>query len=726
MSFHQIDVSNELRQFLWLVDSLRKHNGIQFTIAYLKCAKLHITRYICKQPLLVNTNNVSVTRDGFPVRLLFLRKLIDSGDRSKIRACLTILSIIRTLEPTKKEESKISYDTTTITDGYKGKNYVIPLWFIRDFVVHYKLILPPPTYKDDDHYLSMKSSPCGPATISAWRSILQLPYPLLDACGQLLGDYVKRFDLFYKVSFKLNHILPQTEKTGCGQLAIVKDPELKRRVIAMVDYYSQFILRPVHEGLLGLLRDNLPCDRTFTQDPHNKWEANSEKFWSLDLSAATDRFPIKLQKRLLRIIYDSKELSEAWERLLVDRDFKLPKSDNTVRYSVGQPMGAYSSWAAFALTHHLVVAWAAHLCGLPLGFNQYILLGDDIVVKNDKVAKKYIVLMTRWGVDISPHKTHVSKNTYEFAKRWISSGVELSGLPLKGIAKNLGDFKAVYLTIYQYALHIPPKVGTVLHLVAKLYDGLKVNGRWWTYSKAYKSLYDFNTAVRYSFGLISYDELRNFLAIRTHRSGDFILPWEGSIHSVLNGILSYGMVQMAMNSNMEITKILNSLRAFLGNEALGLLGCSPLILGIYNHLTSSQTVLQQAGDEGRPLIESMDKFVMYKVDRLVQMHRDVSTRAKNMAFVWTTSLKTVTKPLDEMNIMFGSSLGGDGFDTSTWVRLASLTTNLIVTNLKTLVTKDISDADIEAVISPLPKVEEKVQSYEDAYLAVFGLTKDGV
>jgi len=90
---------------------------------------------------------------------------------------------------------------------------------------------------------------------------------------------------------------------------------------------------------------------------------------------------------------------------------------------------------------------------------------------------------------------------------------------------------------------------------------------------------------------------------------------------------------MAMNSNMEITKILNSLRAFLGNEALGLLGCSPLILGIYNHLTSSQTVLQQAGDEGRPLIESMDKFVMYKVDRLVQMHRDVSTRAKNMAFV---------------------------------------------------------------------------------------------
>lgn len=94
-----------------------------------------------------------------------------------------------------------------------------------------------------------------------------------------------------------------------------------------------------------------------------------------------------------------------------------PDGSATVQYTVGQPMGAYSSWAAFALTHHLVVAWAAYLCGHALGFNQYILLGDDIVIKNDKVANKYKALMARWGVDISPHKTHVSKDTYEFAKR---------------------------------------------------------------------------------------------------------------------------------------------------------------------------------------------------------------------------------------------------------------------------------------------------------------------
>jgi hypothetical protein len=53
-----------------------------------------------------------------------------------------------------------------------------------------------------------------------------------------------------------------------GKLAIVKDPENKRRVIAMLDYSSQFILKPIHENLLNKLR-NFSQDRTFTQDPFN-------------------------------------------------------------------------------------------------------------------------------------------------------------------------------------------------------------------------------------------------------------------------------------------------------------------------------------------------------------------------------------------------------------------------------------------------------------------------
>jgi hypothetical protein len=46
-----------------------------------------------------------------------------------------------------------------------------------------------------------------------------------------------------------------------------------------------------------------------------------------------------------------------------------------------------------------------------------MILGDDIVIKNDKVAKTYIKVMQGLGVDISTNKTHVSSDTYEFAKR---------------------------------------------------------------------------------------------------------------------------------------------------------------------------------------------------------------------------------------------------------------------------------------------------------------------
>lgn len=38
-----------------------------------------------------------------------------------------------------------------------------------------------------------------------------------------------------------------------------------------------------------------------------------------------------------------------------------------VRYAVGQPMGALSSWAMLALTHHLIVAMAARRVGFPIG-----------------------------------------------------------------------------------------------------------------------------------------------------------------------------------------------------------------------------------------------------------------------------------------------------------------------------------------------------------------------
>jgi hypothetical protein len=48
---------------------------------------------------------------------------------------------------------------------------------------------------------------------------------------------------------------------------------------------------------------------------------------------------------------------------------------------------------------------------------KYMILGDDIVIGNDKIAKQYIKLCRELDVQISRHKTHISPYMYEFAKR---------------------------------------------------------------------------------------------------------------------------------------------------------------------------------------------------------------------------------------------------------------------------------------------------------------------
>lgn len=131
-----------------------------------------------------------------------------------------------------------------------------------------------------------------------------------------------------------------------GELAFVSDPECKLRIIAMLDYTSQLFLKPIHTILLSCLR-TIPMDRTFTQDPRHSWNENLERFHSLDLSAATDRFPVHLQRRLLENIFKDSVFADAWENLLINREFAKPGEPcmptESVRYAVGQPMGAYSS-----------------------------------------------------------------------------------------------------------------------------------------------------------------------------------------------------------------------------------------------------------------------------------------------------------------------------------------------------------------------------------------------
>lgn len=100
----------------------------------------------------------------------------------------------------------------------------------------------------------------------------------------------------------------------------------------------------------------------------------------------------------------------------------------------------------FTVCHHFLVQYCANLVG-EYPTKNYILLGDDIVITSDLLASKYLDVMKSLGVDISPSKSHVSQNTYEFAKRWFQNCIEISPIPINGIVVGLSNPIIVYSLI---------------------------------------------------------------------------------------------------------------------------------------------------------------------------------------------------------------------------------------------------------------------------------------
>jgi len=140
----------------------------------------------------------------------------------------------------------------------------------------------------------------------------------------------------------------KTGLVGLGQLSIKEEAAGKVRVFALVDIWTQSVLKPVHQTLFSYLK-SLPNDGTFDQHASVKrcFEKSevAQSSFGYDLSAATDRLPISLQVAVLSALFGT-EIAAAWKELLVDRDYVLTDKkygSHTVRYSVGQPMGALSS-----------------------------------------------------------------------------------------------------------------------------------------------------------------------------------------------------------------------------------------------------------------------------------------------------------------------------------------------------------------------------------------------
>jgi hypothetical protein len=429
-------------QLMKRIISLQKYSGKLMTVQYLKEANRMIVSYLSGNPATCIPGGVRVgSKHSLPILLPhLLRMKIVRNDVVGIRIILGLIQVYRVINV--KGQLKLS----TITDPFKGdsstlnrdvlekvfKRFILPIRGLnpkgRNSLLALKTAGP-------NHRVSILGAAIDCVSFNTNNSHLLAPFRVI---ANYFGSNLYRS---LKYDYNLLKDLHLSVEPKLGKLSKKLEPAGKIRVFAICDVWSQSILVPIHDHLFEIL-SRIPMDGTFDQEAPlrnllAKLQTRADKtVFSYDLSAATDRFPIDFQVQVLSLLY-TKDVAEAWKSLLVDREYYL-KDEGNFKYSVGQPMGALSSWATFALSHHLLVQYVAETLGYP-NFDDYALLGDDIVIANKEVAQGYYNLVTAvFGVDINLSKSVISDHgLVEFAKRLVSPEYEYTPVGPKNITLSL-------------------------------------------------------------------------------------------------------------------------------------------------------------------------------------------------------------------------------------------------------------------------------------------------
>lgn len=175
---------------------------------------------------------------------------------------------------------------------------------------------------------------------SALADLASLPESLVESIGFLGGETLRNnMEVLKRNLPKLSRFFPCTPGK-IRKLIGISDKE-KPRTVAILDYWSQTVLRPVHFFLFSILR-RIPQDVTFDQgsflEKVRLWD--SVEYFSIDLKNATDRFPVDLICTVLQGGF-TREWVSHWRNIMVGYPFSSNKGN--VSYTVGNPMGAYSS-----------------------------------------------------------------------------------------------------------------------------------------------------------------------------------------------------------------------------------------------------------------------------------------------------------------------------------------------------------------------------------------------
>ncbi|XLR47424.1 hypothetical protein HN51_031532, partial [Arachis hypogaea] len=459
---------------------LGKRSGWLFLALYLKQSRVCLQRFVVQDSIPVDLSPaVSLSRSGLP-RIIpsFHRRKIREGNHLVIQLYMSFFTVSR-LIPLAKKVDKSLFDLIVTPAPLESIKEVISEMkpYFKNLLTRYipglntiplnQGLVFEPTWKSVPSwawYRDLLRKSGDEKELAAFADLMNFVHARGEQFSQgcLWPPYtLYPFDTtqstrIFNASLewfeaRIGPYLPTTSQmkipSNTGRLCAACTGDGKRRLFAVGNYINQRLLAPFHDWLATCLR-RIPMDGTYDQlSPLGRLEGSTGVICSVDLKAATDRWPLLLLFELTQVLFGRSFASSA---------VAFVKKRTLVSFIAGQPLGYQSSWPLFALSHHLVVWVAAEQEYPGKVFKKYAVLGDDVVIADPKVTSRYETLVQRLGVKVSAAKGIRSPvGACEFAKCFCVDNltVDLSAVSMRKAA----DVKSP-IGWYSYVISMPKSV----------------------------------------------------------------------------------------------------------------------------------------------------------------------------------------------------------------------------------------------------------------------------
>jgi hypothetical protein len=290
------------------------------------------------------------------------------------------------------------------------------------------------------------------------------PFPqvktMLGEVGEDYADLTHPWNGFW---WDYREMVPTSDPIGV--VGYTHEPGFKFRAFAAPNPVLQAALEPMKKSLLKAL-SLLPWDCTHDQQSGvaavQEWLQNGLTVYSVDLSDATNNFPLDTQLEVLQSLgAPEQDLRLLW--LVARSPYRKTWGDGEcVTWTVGQPLGAAPSFPMFALAHAAVALTAERYAGIPANQSgsTFRILGDDFVCCHPGVHEAYRDLLGALRCPVSEAKCLQSPLAGEFAgklitDRYVFHGYKyraMSDLSFMDVVRTLGPqaISPVFLTPKQY------------------------------------------------------------------------------------------------------------------------------------------------------------------------------------------------------------------------------------------------------------------------------------